>query len=85
MFKIFVVAMAFLTVPVVCVSVASSPSGVHAADAIAARTVTTVVQANSSGEAVVKAQNRYPKGKVTGVRKTGGAKSKSWIVTLRIK
>jgi hypothetical protein len=85
MFKTFVVAMAFLTVSVACVSVALSPAGAHAADVVAARTVTTVVQANSSGEAVVKAQNRYPKGKVTGVRKTGGAKSKSWIVTLRLK
>lgn len=52
--------------------------------ALAARTVTTTVQANSSGEAVVKAQKSYPKGQVTGVRKTGGKDSKTWIVTLRI-
>jgi hypothetical protein len=50
----------------------------------ASRTVTTTVQADSSGEAVVKAQQRYPKGKVTSVRKVGSDSSRTWIVTLKI-
>jgi hypothetical protein len=46
-----------------------------------ARTVTTIVNADSEAEAIVKAQNRYPKCRVTGVRKSGN----HYIVTLKCK
>ena len=44
-----------------------------------ARTVTTIVDADSEAEAIEKAQDRFPKCTVTGVRKSGN----HYIVTLK--
>ena len=44
-----------------------------------ARTVTTIVDADSEAGAIAKAQSRYPKCRVTGVRKSGN----HYIVTLK--
>lgn len=49
---------------------------------VAARTVTTVVYAESSGEAIAKAQRRYPGYTVIDVKR-GSSKGTAWIVRLR--
>ena len=45
------------------------------------RTVTTIVNATSAAEATVKAQKRYPNGKVISVRKSGNV---HWTVKLKL-
>ena len=80
MLKTIILASCLVAVPFTSALNAALPVAVQATIRVSARTVTTTVKANSSAEAVVIAQKRYPKGKVTGVRKNGSF----WIVTLRI-
>jgi ActR/RegA family two-component response regulator len=49
---------------------------------VAVRTVTTIVYAESSGEAIAKAQRRYPGYTVIDIKRAS-PKGTSWIVRLR--
>lgn len=80
MLKRIALALCMVAIPFASVSVASPVVAVQSENVLAARTVTTTVKADSSGEAIAIAKKRYPKGEVTGVRKSGSF----WIVTLRI-